>query len=70
MEIEAENLSVLARVNAAGMMKCAFVCSLCLLFVNHVKSTVISVLLSHLVCEFSKCSLAMLCQAATLTPLS
>lgn len=61
MEIEAENLSVLLSIGTAGTMKCAFVCSLCLLFVNRVKSTVISVLLSLLVCEFSKRSLSMLC---------
>lgn len=61
MEEEAENLSVLVRVNAAGTMKCAFFCSLCLLFVNHVKSTAISVLLSPLVCESPECSLSRLC---------
>lgn len=61
MQIEAEKLSVLDRVNAAGMVKRAFACSLCFLCVNRVKSRVLSVLLSLLVCEFSKCSLIMLC---------
>lgn len=61
MEVEAENLSVLVRVNAAGTVKCAFYLLLVLVILNHVKSTATSVLLSPLACEFPECSLRRLC---------